>query len=37
MDLPATENEIHAILDQVLGSLNFSSGNHDARFFSNLN
>ncbi len=37
MDLPATENEIHAILDQVLGYLNFSSGNHDDRFFSNLN
>ncbi|MDG1510742.1 MAG: hypothetical protein P8L78_12495 [Mariniblastus sp.] len=37
MDLPATENEIHAILDQVLGYLNFSSGNHDDHFFSNLN
>ena len=37
MDLPATENEIQAILDQVLGYLNFSSGNHDDRFFSNLN
>jgi len=37
MDLPATENEIHATLDQVLGYLNFSSGNHDDRFFSNLN
>lgn len=37
MDLPTTENEIQAILDQVLGYLNFSSGNHDDRFFSNLN
>jgi hypothetical protein len=37
MDLPAAENEIQAILDQVLGYLNFSSGNHDDRFFSNLN
>lgn len=37
MDLPAAENEKYAILDQVLGYLNFSSGNHDPRFFSNLN
>lgn len=37
MDLPTTENEIQATLDQVLGYLNFSSGNHDDRFFSNLN
>ncbi|MEM7784188.1 MAG: hypothetical protein AAF623_12605 [Planctomycetota bacterium] len=36
MNLPNGDpNE--SILDQVLGYLNFSNGNHDGRFFSNLN
>ncbi len=37
MGLPKTEQKIVATLDQILGYLNFSSGNHDSHFFSNLN
>ncbi|MFT5303727.1 MAG: hypothetical protein ACI814_004547, partial [Mariniblastus sp.] len=37
MDSPASEQQVHAILDQVLGYLNFSSGNSDPKFLSNLN
>ena len=36
MGLPKPE-QVEAILDQVLGYLNFSSGNHDPKFFANLN
>ncbi len=37
MALVEPEQPIHDVLDQVLGYLNFSSGNHDPKFFSNLN
>jgi hypothetical protein len=31
------EQQIEAVIDQVLGYLNFSNGNHDPRFLKNLN
>ncbi len=37
MGLPESEQQFQAILDQILGYLNFSSGNHDAKFLANLN
>ncbi len=36
MGLPITE-PLETVLDQVLGYLNFSSGNHDPVFYSNIN
>ena len=30
------EHQTDALLDKILGYLNFSSGNHDANFFRNL-
>ena len=35
MGRPTSEDPIAVSLDSVLGYLNFSSGNHDARFFAN--
>ena len=37
MGSPKSEQNVHAVLDQVLGYLNFSAGNHDAKFLANLN
>lgn len=37
MGLPLPKQQVQAILDQILGFLNFSSGNHDAKFLANLN
>ncbi len=37
MGLPKPEQPILTAMDQILGYLNFSSGNHDSAFFSNLN
>ena len=37
MGSPKSEQQIHAAMDQILGYLNFSSGNHDSNFFANLN
>ena len=37
MGSPKPEQQVHTILDQVLGYLNFSSGNHDPKFLANLN
>ncbi len=37
MGSPKSEQQIDVALDQVLGYLNFSSGNHDSTFFVNLN
>ena len=37
MGSPKSEQQINVALDQVLGYLNFSSGNHDSTFFVNLN
>lgn len=37
MGSPKSEQQIDAAMDQVLGYLNFSSGNHDSNFFANLN
>ncbi len=37
MGLPEPEQPILTAMDQILGYLNFSSGNHDSAFFSNLN
>lgn len=37
MGSPKPEQKYDPVLDQVLGYLNFSSGNHDPRFFANLN
>jgi hypothetical protein len=37
MGSPTSENQIDTILDQILGYLNFSSGNPDTKFLTNLN
>ena len=37
MGSPKPEQPIDVIQDQVLGYLNFSSGNHDPKFFTNIN
>lgn len=37
MGPPKPEQQLYVILDQVLGYLNFSSGNHDPKFLTNLN
>ena len=37
MGSPKPEQQVLTILDQVLGYLNFSSGNHDPKFLANLN
>lgn len=37
MGLPKSDQQIHVLLDQILGYLNFSSGNHDPKFHANLN
>jgi len=37
MGSPKPEQQVNAILDQVLGYLNFSSGNHDPKFLANFN
>ncbi|MFK7770172.1 MAG: hypothetical protein AB8B55_23380 [Mariniblastus sp.] len=37
MGSPNPEQPIDVIQDQVLGYLNFSSGNHDPKFFANVN
>ncbi len=37
MGSPKPEQQVNAILDQVLGYLNFSSGNHDPKFLANIN
>ena len=37
MGSPKPEQQVLTILDQVLGHLNFSSGNHDPKFLANLN
>lgn len=36
MGLPKAEQPVHELLDQILGYLNFSSGNTDTRFLANL-
>ena len=36
MAQPQTETPVEEVLDKVLGYLNFSSGQHDPKFFSNL-
>lgn len=37
MGQPKSEKQIHTVLDQIIGYLNFASGNHDPKFFANLN
>ncbi len=37
MGIPQPEQQILGVLDQILGYVNFSSGNHDPKFFANLN
>ena len=37
MENPASKIDLDATMDQVLGYLNFASGNHDSVFFVNLN
>ena len=37
MNSPKSDNQINALIDPILGYLNFASGSFDANFFSNLN
>lgn len=37
MGSPKPEQQLHSVIDPILGLLNFGSGSFDAKFFSNLN